>query len=112
MPAPSVGRSAAPRSTAPRRGHRERLDEVVVGPDLQRVDTVVLGAAGADDEDRGADALGAGLLDQAPAVEAREHQVEYQHIGALVSEAGEPDVTAADANRIQPGRGEMLRHPL
>ena len=68
-PAPRAGRCAAPRSrsarraasllgadAAPRRGadprdellHRERLDEVVVGAELERVDAVVLGAARAD----------------------------------------------------------------
>ena len=79
---------------APRRGlhardqllHRERLDEVVVGPDLERVHAVVLGAAGADDEDRRADALAARLLDQRPAVEAGKHQVEHEHVRPLVAE--------------------------
>src|SRR6266487_5165619 len=50
--------------------HRERLDEVVVGPDLERVDAVVLGPARADDDDRRPDALRAGRLDHAPPVAA------------------------------------------
>ena len=71
--------------------HRERLDEVVVGADLERVHAVVLGAAGADDDDRRADALGArGLLDEAPAVEAGQHQVEHEDVGALVAQPREP----------------------
>ena len=51
--------------------HRERLDEVVVGADLERADPVALGAARADDDDRRADPLAADGLDQLPAVEAR-----------------------------------------
>src|SRR6266536_1696619 len=53
-------------------GHRERLHEVVVGADVERVHAVVLGPARADDDDRRADPLGAGALDHAPAVALRE----------------------------------------
>src|SRR5688572_732963 len=70
--------------------HRERLDQIVVGPQLERVDAVVLGAAGADDDDRRADSLAARLLDHAPAVHARKHQVEHADVGLLVAETGEP----------------------
>src|SRR6266545_1822081 len=54
--------------------HRERLHEVVVGPDLEGVDAILLAAAGADDDDRRSDAFAAGSLDQLPAVEERQHQ--------------------------------------
>src|SRR6266536_1059827 len=53
-------------------GHRERLHEVVVGADVERVHAVVLGPARADDDDRRADPLGASALDHAPAVALRE----------------------------------------
>src|ERR1051326_3674823 len=55
-------------------GHRERLDEVVVSTDVERVNAIVLGAAGADDDDRRADALRARVLVHAPAVALRQHQ--------------------------------------
>src|SRR4029453_2073900 len=49
-------------------GHRERLHEVVVRSDLERMHPVLLAAAGADHDDRGADALAPGGLDQLPAI--------------------------------------------
>ena len=83
---------AAPGGRCDARGqllHRERLDEVVVGAELERVDPVVLGAARADDDDRRADPLAARLLDHAPAVDAGQHQVEDADVGLLVAEPGE-----------------------
>src|SRR6185437_5990631 len=70
--------------------HRERLHEIVVGADLERVHTVVLGAARGDDDDRRADPLRANGLDQLPAVEAGEHQGEDAGVRLLVAQAGEP----------------------
>ena len=92
--------------------HRERLDEVVVGPDLERVHAVVLGAAGADRDDRRPDPLGAGLLDQAPAVEAGQHHVEHEHVGLLVAEAGEALLAARHPQRVEPGGAELAHDPL
>ncbi len=92
--------------------HRERLHEVVVGADLERVHAVVLGAAGGDDDDRRADSLAAGLLDHLPAVEAREHQVEHADIGALEAEAGKPGLAVGDAHRVESGGLEVARHAL
>ena len=84
------GVHAAPGGRADARGdelaHRERLDEVVVGPDLERVDTVVLGATRGDDDDRRADALGARRLDELPAVQLGEHQVEHADVRVLEAE--------------------------
>ena len=82
--------------------HRERLHEVVVGADLERVHPVVLGAAGGDDDDRRADALAARLLDHLPAVEAREHQVEHADVGALEAEPGEPGLAVRDPTASNP----------
>ena len=92
--------------------HRERLDEVVVGADLERVDAVVLGAAGGDHDDRRADPLAARLLDHLPAVEAGEHQVEDADVGALVAQPREPGLAVRDADRVEAGRMEVTRHPL
>ena len=64
-------------------GHAERLGEVVVGAERERRDLVVLVAARADGEDRRHQALVAGALDQPPAVEARQHEVDDAHVGAL-----------------------------
>ena len=86
--------------------------EVVVRADLERVHAIVLRAAGAHDEDRRADALGASLLDQRPAVEAGEHQVEHEHVGPLVPKPGEPDLAGSNAHRVDACRVEVLRHAL
>ena len=64
--------------------HRERLDEIVVGADLERVHAVVLRPARRDDDDRRADALGPRSLDHTPAVEAGNHQVEHTDVRLLV----------------------------
>ena len=70
--------------------HRERLHEVVVGADLERVHTVVLGAARRDDDDRRADSLATRLLDHLPAVEPGEHQVEHADVGPLEAQSRQP----------------------
>ena len=64
-------------------GHPERLGQVVVGAERERGDLVVLVAAGADGENRRHQALVAGALDQAPAIEARQHQVDDADVGTL-----------------------------
>ena len=107
-------RAAAGRRSDTRRKllHRERLHQVVVGAELERVDPVVLGAARADDDDRRADPLAARLLDHAPAVDAREHQVEHADVGLLVAEPREAGLAVRDADRVEPGGGQVARHPL
>ena len=92
--------------------HRERLDEVVVGADLERVDAVVLGAARGDDDDRRADPLVAGGLDELPAVNAREHQIEHADVGLLVAKPRETLRPVPDGHRIEAGGAEMARHSL
>ena len=106
--------------TAPRRGadardelaHRERLHEVVVGADLERVHAVVLRAARRDDDDRRADPFGARRLDQLPPVELREHQVEHADVGVLEPEPRKPQLASADDDRVESGGDQMLRHPV
>ena len=107
-------RAAAGRRRDARRKlfHREGLHEVVVGAELERVDPVVLGAAGADDDDRRADPLAARLLDHAPAVDAGEHQVEHADVRLLVAEPGQPGLPVRDADGIEPGSGQVTGHPL
>src|SRR2546421_3200385 len=105
---------------APRRGlhardellHREGLHEVVVGPDLESMDPVVLGAARADDDDRRADAVAARSLDDAPAVGLRDHQVEDADVGPLVAEAREPLLALRPPERVEARRRQVPRHAL
>ena len=82
--------------------HRERLHEVVVGADLERVDAVVLRAARGDDDDRRADPLVARLLDHAPAVDPGKHEVEDADVGALVAQTREPRLAVRDADGVEP----------
>jgi hypothetical protein len=67
----------------------------------------VLAAAGADDDDRRADSLAAHRLDQLPAVEAGEHQVEDADVRALEAQPGEREVAAVDADRVETRRREV-----
>ena len=92
--------------------HRERLDQVVVGADLERADPVALGAAGADDDDRRPDPLAPHGLDQLPAVEAREHQVEHAGVRALVAQPREAHLAPLDGDGVESARLEMTRHPV
>ena len=64
-------------------GHPERLGEVVVRAERQGGDLVVLVAARADGQDRRHQALVACAFDEAPAVEARQHQVDDAHVRPL-----------------------------
>ena len=81
--------------------HGERLHEVVVGADLERVDAVVLGAARTHDDDRRADPLLARRLEQPPAVEAGEHQVEHAHVGMLVAQPREARLALVHPDRVE-----------
>ena len=92
--------------------HRERLHEVVVGADLERVHAVVLGPARGDDHDRRADPLRARRLDQLPPVELGQHQVEHADVGVLEPEPGEPELAAADDDRVESRRRQVLGHPV
>ena len=92
--------------------HGERLHEVVVGADLEGVHAVVLGPTGAHDDDRRPDPLGARRLDQLPAVDAREHEVEDAYIRPLVAKAREARLPLVHPQRIEAGRGEVPGHAL
>jgi len=56
----------------------------------------VLGAARADDDDRRADPLAARLLDHAPAVHPRKHQVEHADVGLIETKPREPGLAVRD----------------
>ncbi len=92
--------------------HRERLHEVVVGSDLERVHAVVLGATRGDDDDGRADSLGAHGLDQLPAVESGKHQIEHAGIGLLVAEPREPLLAVPDSDGVEAGCAEVAGHSL
>ncbi len=92
--------------------HRERLDQVVVRSDVERVDAVVLRAAGRDDHDRRSDPLLPGELDQLPAVDPGQHEVEHADVRALEAQAREPGLALAHPQRIEPRRGQVPGHAL
>ena len=73
---------------------------------------VVLGTARGDDDDRSRDPFGAHRLDQLPAVEAGEHEIEDARVGLLVSESRESLLAVGDPDRVESGRAEVSRHPL
>src|SRR5918992_3694664 len=106
-PAPSSGLDAGDELV-----HGERLDEVVVRADVECVHAVVLRAARADDDDRRSDPLAAGLLDQPPAVDAREHQIDDAHIGPLEPESRQASVAVVDDRRIEAGSAQVRGHAL
>jgi hypothetical protein len=114
------GSMRRPSTSAARRGanacdellHREGLDDVVVGAELERADAVDLAAARADDDDRSADAFLARGLDHAPAVELGEHQVEHAHLRALVAETCERRSAVGDPDRVEPGGTHVTRHAV
>ena len=76
------------------------------------MDPVVLGAAGGDDDDRRADSLVPCLLDDLPAVEPGEHQVEHADVRALEAKPRQSGLAVGDADRIESGGLEVTRHPL
>ena len=92
--------------------HGERLDEVVVGADLERMHPVVLGAARRHDDDRRPDSLAAGVLDQLPAVGPREHQVDNADVRPLEAQPREAGGAVLDAYRVETGCREMVRHAV
>ncbi len=58
-----------------------------------------------------ADPLRARLLDDAPAVDPGEHEVEDADVGPLVAQAGQPGLAVGYAYRVEAGRLEVARHP-
>jgi hypothetical protein len=76
------------------------------------VNAVVLGSARAHDDDRGADALGPRGLDELPAVETGEHEVEHAHVGTLVAQAGKPLLPLVHPEGVEPCRGEVPGDPV
>jgi hypothetical protein len=72
----------------------------------------MFGPARGYDDDRRADSLGAHGLDQLPAVEAGQHQVEYAGVRFLVTEPGESLVAICDPDRVEAGSSEMACHAL
>ena len=90
--------------------HAERLAQVVVAADAERVHLVVLGAARADDHDRRLDALRAQRLGDPPAVGAGQHQVDHGHVGALVAELRDRAVAVLGDLDVHARAAQVRRH--
>ena len=73
---------------------------------------IVLGPPRRDDDDRRPDPLRAGGLDQLPAVELGQHQVEHADVRILEAETGQPELAAADDHRVVTCRHQVLGHPV
>ena len=73
---------------------------------------VVLGAPGADNDDRCADSLCAGRFDHAPAVLLGQHEIEDAHVRVLVAEACEPKIALRHEERFETRGAEVLGHRL
>ena len=114
-------RSAAQRHgcdpAAPQRGvharhqlaHAERLREVVVGPDLERVHLVVLAAACRDHDDRRQDALGARPLGDRPAIEAGQHEIDDGDVGPLEAQLAQTALAVLGPLDVEPAVPEVRR---
>ena len=89
--------------------HAERLGEVVVGADLERVHLVVLGAARRDDQDRRRDALAPRLLRQRPAVDARQHEIDDGDVVLLVAQLAQALVAVLRHHDVEAGVPQMRR---
>jgi hypothetical protein len=90
--------------------HAERLGQVVVAPDLQRMHLVVLGAPGRDDHDRRLDPLAAQRLGDPPAVHSWQHQIDDGHIRALVAQLSHRPLAILGDLDVHPGAPQMGRH--
>ena len=78
----TFGRPPAGQSTQPGDQHddRERFGEIVVGAEIERVGQVVLPALGGQHEHRCPHLRGAHPANHLVAVEARQHDVEHDHV--------------------------------
>ena len=90
--------------------HAERLRQVVVGADAERVHLVVLGPAGRHGDDRRADALAARRLGHRPAVEAGQHHVDHGDVGALVAQLREAALAVLDPLDVEARMAQVLEH--
>ena len=74
------------------------------------MNAIVLGTARRHHDDRCADALRTRLLDDSPAVDSREHEVEDADVGPLVAKAREPRLAVRDADGVETCCLEMAGH--
>jgi len=56
--------------------------------------------------------LAAGCLDQLPAVEERQHQVEDADVGTLEAQPRDAGLAVPDPQRVEPGLGKVRSHAL
>ncbi len=85
--------------------HRGGLDQIVIGPDTERVDLVVLGAAGREHDDRDVVVLVAQLLDHPPPVGPRHHQIDDADVGTFEADLAQRAVAVRGPLHVVPGLG-------
>jgi hypothetical protein len=76
------------------------------------MDAVVLGPARRHDHDRRPDSLGPHGLDQLPAVEAGQHQIEHAGVRLLEAEACEALLAVRHPRGVEAGGVQVPRHAL
>jgi hypothetical protein len=91
-------------------GHAEWLGEVVVRAERQRGDLVVLVAASAHGQDRRHQALVTCALDQSPAVQARQHQVDDADVGPLEAQLAQAAVAVVGPLDVESAGAQMRPH--
>jgi hypothetical protein len=76
------------------------------------VDAVVLRPPGGDDDDRCADPLAPGRLDERPAVDPGKHEIEDADVRPLVPQPRQPLLALRHPERVETRRLQVSRHPL
>ena len=93
-------------------GELERLRHVVVRADLEPPDLVVEAVPGREDQDRHVHLPAAQLREDPEAVDARQHQVEDDEVGAPVEGRPEPLVARRGRQDAVAAEAEVHREPL
>lgn len=88
----------------------ERLGEIIVGPEVEAVEAFVEGAAGGDEHDGDAHALGAELAKDAQAVAPGEHDIEDDGVVTARGREGETVVAIVGVIDDEAARGQALGH--
>jgi hypothetical protein len=92
--------------------HSERLGQVVVAADPERVDLVLLRGSRADHDHRDLDVVRPERLDHPPAVHARQHQIDHRDIRSLEPDLADRPVAAVGPFDVHPGMSQMRGHRI